>query len=66
MKKLLAVTVLFRAFSFTSLDANAKEREQSCFSFYHTQFHQYYGGINLDNIDLFNNFVSECQIYREI
>ncbi|TQD40694.1 hypothetical protein [Haloflavibacter putidus] len=64
MKKLLAVAVLFTAFSFTSLGADAREQEQSCFATYHEIFHDHYGGINLDNIDLFNNFVLECQIYR--
>lgn len=64
MKKLLAVAVLFTAFSFTSWDANAKrlpDPTQSCFSFYYDFFNEHYGGINLDNVGDFNHLVAQCE-----
>lgn len=46
MKKLLAVAVLFTAFSFTSWDANAKKKEKSCMELawdFGTDFDDYEG-----------------------
>jgi len=61
MKKLLILTVLLTGFSFTSLDANAKVKEKSCFSFYHDLFEEYYGGITLENVGDFNELVAQCE-----
>ncbi|MBQ0786332.1 MAG: hypothetical protein KBT69_02460 [Oceanihabitans sp.] len=74
MKKIISFIGVFMLF--TTFNANAvhtKEiseytllkEQQSCFSFYHGLFHEYYGGINIGNVGDFNNLVSQCQALFE-
>lgn len=75
MKKVLSFITVFMLF--TSININAINAEktseselladqtQTCFSFYHGIFHEYYGGINLDNLGDFNDIVHQCQIMFE-
>ncbi|QRM88781.1 hypothetical protein FG167_05875 [Lacinutrix sp. WUR7] len=73
MKKIISFIGVFMLFtSFNANAVNTKEineyillKGQSCFSFYHGLFHEYYGGINLDNVGDFNNLVSQCQALFE-
>jgi len=39
--------------------------KQSCFSFYHDLFHEFYGGVNIDNVGDFNYLVAQCQVMFE-
>lgn len=69
MKKILSYISIFLLL--TSININAKTNviddnfAQSCFSFYHGLFHEYYGGINLDNVADFNYLVAQCQAMFE-
>lgn len=38
---------------------------QSCFSFYHDLYNEYYGGITLETVGDFNENVANCQRYLE-
>ncbi|MEO8933143.1 MAG: hypothetical protein ABI295_02460 [Xanthomarina sp.] len=73
MKKIFSLTAII-IFSIT-LNANTVNskgtvnnefellmpKKQSCFSFYHGLFNDYYGGINLGNVGDFNHLVAQCQ-----
>jgi hypothetical protein len=69
MKKIISFIGVFMLFTTFNANAfNTKEinehnllKVQSCFSFYHGLFHEYYGGINLDNVGDFNYLVAQCQ-----
>jgi len=63
----MVITILF----FTSINMSAinsklisseKElQEESCFSFIHEIYHEYLGGINLDNMGYFLEVVEYCE-----
>ncbi|MCX7551393.1 hypothetical protein [Xanthomarina sp. F2636L] len=49
----------------SKLELLAFEPEQSCFSFYHDLFNEYYGGVNIGNVGDFNGLVANCQALFE-
>ncbi|GGZ59901.1 hypothetical protein GCM10008088_21730 [Mesonia mobilis] len=61
MKKLLILTVLLTGFSFTSLDANAKVKEKSCFQGARELVIILDGEINIDNVGLVNDLTAACE-----
>ena len=68
---MLSIIAVMLFMSTSSLNANAVNLKadateqiilkKTCFAFYHEIFHQYYGGINLDNVADFNYLVAQCQ-----
>lgn len=70
MKKvlsLLSIGILFISMNVNASTAKNSQPlvKQSCFSFYHGIFHEYYGGINIDNVGDFNYLVAQCQALFE-
>lgn len=72
MKKLLSFIAVF--ILFTSINTNAANTKvstenellaQSCFSFIHDIYVEYFGGINIDNVADFNAAVAYCQANLE-
>ncbi len=72
MKRLALVSSLLLIMNFSTFaDTNVTVKEnnkaflmldpESCFSFYHNLYTEYFGGINLDNVGDFLDAVANCQ-----
>jgi hypothetical protein len=66
MKKLYSLTtilILSVSLNFNTIMANEllMPNPESCFSFYHGLFNEFYGGVNLGNVGDFNDLVGNCQ-----
>lgn len=74
MKKSLSFFAVFMLFASINISAaNTKVNNEyellneyeflteSCFSFYHGIFDEYYGGVTIDNVADFNYLVAQCQ-----